>query len=1116
MHDRLEWTSRLQRGIEMIPELPKRILYLEDNPADAYMIRHVLAQQAPEITLEIAGTLRAGLECLAPEAPGYDLILSDLRLPDGSGLDLLGQVRERGLPIAVVILTGSGDQISAIAALKAGADDYLSKRDGYCDRLIHTLSAALARFRLNSAGKCRVLRVLYAEHIEFDIDLTRRHFAQHARQLRLKVVNSGEEVLAMLPVDATIVPPYDVILLDYQLPGMNALEIVKILNDERGIGLPIVLVTGQGSEDMVSEGLRLGVSDYVVKQPGYLAELPVVLERAYQQARLLREQDTVRTTTARLQQLLAASPTILYALKVEGERLVLVWVSENVTHLLGFGTEECLQPGWWRDHLHPEDREQVLSAYRNILTEHSAPREYRIHDKTGNVHWMRDDMRLVSDTDGRPSEIVGSWSDITAEHRAYERLMLHAAALDSTRDAIIITDLQARILAVNPAFTEITGYTEEEVWGNDPRLLQSSRHDRAFFQSIWTSLRQSGQWQGEIWNRRKNGESFPQLVTLSTVRDTRGEPTHYVAVMTDLTSMKQSEERLEFLAHYDPLTGLPNRLLLRSLLQHALEKVQDRQVGVLFLNLDQFKTINDSLGHSSGDQVLLGVASRITELLDGKHILGRLSADEFVVVMESLEETLDAESIACNLLLALDRPFELQDGHEVYARASIGISVFPQDGSTAQDLLHRADAAMHRAKENGGNQFAFYTSELSVRALSRLEMETALRRALGAREFVLYYQPKVNLVSGKITGAEALLRWARPDLGMVPPLEFIPLAERTGLIVGIGAWVINEACRQIRAWADAGLTDVMVAVNVSARQFSGGGLEAVVQSALQRNGVAPRCLCLELTESMLMAEPEQAIGRLGALKLIGVRLSLDDFGTGYSSLAYLGRFPVDELKIDRSFVKNIVSDPSAANIANSVIAMAHLMQLKVVAEGVETEAQLGYLRKNRCEEMQGYYFSKPVPAEEFAAMLRQDKSIPVESDIAELRTLLIVDDQASILAALEHTLQGQGYRILTARSARAGLELLASNSVHVILSDQLMPEMSGTEFLGRVRRLHPHAVRIVISGYTEIESVLQAVNQGSLYKFLTKPWDDLQLRENIREAFRYYDAMVRSPEGDSA
>lgn len=1100
----------------MIAELPKRVLYLEDSAADADLVRHALARQAPDMVLEIASTLRAALQCLTAQAPAYDLILSDLRLPDGSGLDLLGHVRERGLRIAVVILTGSGDQVSAIAALKAGADDYLVKRDGYSNRLIHTLSAALTRFRAESASKARILRVLYAEHSAFDIDLTRRHFAQHARNIRLEVVNGGEEILAALPVNRSTPSPYDVVLLDYQLPGMNALDIVKVLGDERGLDLPLVLVTGQGSEDVVAEALRLGVSDYVVKQAGYLAELPVVLERAYQQAQLLREQATVRTTTARLRQLLAASPTILYALRVDGERLVLVWVSENITHVFGFSSDECLQPGWWRDHLHAEDREQVLSAYGSIFTERSALREYRFHDKAGNIRWIRDDMRLLCDAAGDPTEIVGSWNDITAEHRADERLMLHAAALDSTRDAVIITDLQARILAVNPAFTEITGYTEAEVWGQNPRLLQSSRHDRPFFQAMWTSLLQSGQWQGEIWNRRKNGEMFPQLLTLSTVRDVRGEPSHYVAVMTDLTSMKQSEERLEFLAHHDPLTGLPNRLLLRSLLQHALEKNQEHQVGVLFLNLDHFKTINDSLGHTSGDQVLLSVARRITDLLDGKHVLGRLSADEFVVVIEILEEPMDAETLARDLLLALDRPFVLADGHEVYARASIGISIFPEDGATAQDLLHHADAAMHRAKEHGGNQFAFYTRDLSARALARLEMEAGLQRALALKEFVLYYQPKVDLVTGKITGAEALLRWLRPDHGVMPPLEFIPLAERNGLIVVIGAWVIDEACRQIRAWSDAGLTDIRVAVNVSARQFSGSGLEAEVLSALQRHGVSPRCLCLELTESMLMEAPEQAIERLVALKRIGVQVSLDDFGTGYSSLAYLGRFPVDELKIDRSFVTHIVTDPSAANIANSVIALAHRMQLKVVAEGVETEAQLGYLRKNHCDEMQGYYFSKPVPAESFANLLREDKSLPVDSEPAGLRTLLIVDDQASILAAIEHTLRGQGYRILTARSARAGLELLASNSVHVILSDQLMPEMSGTEFLGRVRQLHPHTVRIVISGYTELESVLQAVNQGSLYKFLTKPWDDAQLRENIREAFHYYEAIVKPRERGSS
>jgi diguanylate cyclase (GGDEF)-like protein/PAS domain S-box-containing protein len=968
----------MKQDVHANAELPSRVLYLEDNPADADLVRRALARQAPQIMLDIVSTLAEALQRMAPAAPGYDLILSDLRLPDGNGMELLAHVRGRRLPVAVVILTGSGDQDSAIAALKAGADDYVVKRDDYCLRLIHTLVAALARFRSEFSSKTRLLRVLYAEHNAFDIDLTQRHFARYAPQIRLQIVKSGNAVLEALPQSADTSLPYDVVLLDYQLPGINALEIAKILHDERGLDLPVVMVSGQGSEDVVAEALRLGVADYLVKHAGYLYQLPAVLQHVHRQAQLMREQAKVRTTAERLRLLLAANPTILYAMRIAETTMAPHWISKNITRVYGYSVEECLQPAWWWSGLHADDRERVLAERQRLFTEHSLTHEYRFHDKTGAIRWVRDDMRLLFDAAGKPSEVVGSWSDITASHHANERQQLHAAALNSTRDAVMITDLDSKVLYVNPAFTEITGYTEAEIVGRNPNLLKSGRHAPAFYQAMWDQLRQRGQWQGEVWNRRKNADVYPQWLTISAVRDVRGQATHYVAVMTDLTVIKRSEEQLEQLAHYDPLTNLPNRLLLRSLLQHALEKAQrlGHQVGVLFLNLDKFKTINDSLGHAAGDQLLLGVTGRLNERLGGQHLLGRLSADEFVVVLESLQDQADAEAIALELRIALDMPFMLEGNQEVYARTSIGMSIFPQDGTSANDLLHYADAAVHRAKERGGNQIAFYTSELSARALAQLQMEAGLRRALKQRKFVLHFQPKVDIASGRITGAEALLRWQRSAQGLVYPSEFIPLAEKNGQIVAIGAWVIDETCRQIRAWNDAGIVGINVAVNVSARQFRSEELETVITDALQRHAVNANQLTLELTESMLMEAPEQAIERLGRMKDSGLQLALDDFGTGFSSLAYLNRLPMDQLKIDRSFVVDIVTDRNAANIASSVIDLAHHMELKVIAEGVETEAQLSYLGSNHCDEIQGYYFSKPVPADEFARLLREGKSLP--------------------------------------------------------------------------------------------------------------------------------------------
>jgi diguanylate cyclase (GGDEF)-like protein/PAS domain S-box-containing protein len=697
-----------------------------------------------------------------------------------------------------------------------------------------------------------------------------------------------------------------------------------------------------------------------------------------------------------------------------------------------------------------------------------------------------------------------SWS-------AEEALRLEAAILDSTRDAVIITDLASRILAVNPAFTEITGYGEAEVLGENPRILKSGRHDCAFYQAMWASLLTTGYWQGEIWNRRKSGEIYPELLTLNAVCNAQGDPVHYLGVATDLSQLRRHEERLQRLVHYDPLTGLPNRLLLEARLQHTLERAgrEGTRAAVLVIDLDRFKTINDSHGHAAGDALLVAVTQRLRTRSREEDTLSCLAGDQFVLVLESLHEYQEAETVARDIQASLETPFILPDGCKAYVRASVGISVYPQDGVTAQALLVGADAAVHRAKELGGKQFCYYTSAFNVQARATLVMEEALRHALAREEFVLYYQPKVDLRSGRIAGAEALIRWQRPDYGMVPPLQFIPAAEKNGLIEGIGAWVIRDACRQMRAWREAGLAGIKVAVNVSARQFRCGGLEEVVVEALAHYGVEPRHLMLELTESMLMAGPEEAVARMAALKRIGVRLSLDDFGTGYSSLAYLSRFPIDQMKIDRSFINGIVTDPGAAIIATSVIALAHRMRLGVVAEGVETEAQAGYLRQNGCDEMQGFLFSKPVPAEEFAELARRGRNLPVPEAPLQSRTLLIVDDDLLTLAALQRMLDDEGYRVLAAADGHEGLELLAKNQVQVILSDQRMPGMSGTEFLCRVKALYPDTVRMILSGYAELGTVVEAVNEGAIYKFFGKPWDADQLRAQIRDAFLYYEGVIR-------
>lgn len=704
--------------------------------------------------------------------------------------------------------------------------------------------------------------------------------------------------------------------------------------------------------------------------------------------------------------------------------------------------------------------------------------------------------------------------DVTEKRRAEERMRLDAAALRSTRDAILITDRAPRIISVNPAFTEITGYGETDVLGEHPSLLSSSRNDEGVFEAIWTTLLQSNHWQGEIWGRRKDGEMFPGWLSISAVHNAAGEPTHFVGAISDLTKLRKSEERLRYLADYDALTDLPKRQVLETVLQHALERARrDKgRLALVFLDLDRFKTVNESFGHKVGDDLLISVVRRLRNRIRKEDTLARLMGDGFALILEGIEDQSDVEVAVRDLLAALDAPFVLPKGQLVYLRASIGISLFPQDGETTQDLLRGAEAAVNLAKERGGAQFCYGNAELNTQARRRLELQSELGQALEREEFLLYFQPKVDLRDGRIVGAEALLRWNRPGKGLVPPQQFIPIAEKTGMIVPLGAWVLENACRHMRRWRDAGLGEIRIAVNVSARQFRSGQLEELVAATLKNQEVDPQCLMLELTESMLMDEPEEAITRIAALRRIGVRISLDDFGTGYSSLGYLSRFPIDQLKIDRSFITDIVTDPNAATIATSIIALAHRMQLRVVAEGVETEAQLGYLRQNGCDEMQGFYFSKPVPAEKFTALVFAGKSLPAANREVATPTLLIVDDEPHILSALRRVLAEENYRVLTAGTGREGLELLAKNTVQVIISDQHMPEMIGSEFLRRVKTLYPNVVRMILSQYADLPTVSQAVNDGAPHKFLPKPWDNDRLRRQIREAFSFYETSQK-PEG---
>jgi len=584
--------------------------------------------------------------------------------------------------------------------------------------------------------------------------------------------------------------------------------------------------------------------------------------------------------------------------------------------------------------------------------------------------------------DGKVAGAVASFRDITQRHRAEERLRQAATVFENTDQGIIVADAGRQIVAVNRAFTEITGYSADEVVGRNPSLLQSGQHDRAFYTRLWRTLNRTRQWRGEIWNRRKNGEMYPAWQSISLVTDDSGRLSNYIAIFSDISALKASEQRLDHLAHHDALTGLPNRLLLDAKLDQILElaKRNRNKVALLFLDLDRFKLINDTMGHSHGDELLRTIAERLKGSVRAEDTVARLGGDEFVIVLAEIKRSGDAAVLAEKILKAVSTPVRL-GGQEIVTSTSIGISLFPDDGDNHADLLKTADAAMYHAKESGRQNYRFYTFDLTEKAHAHLSIERGLRAALARGEFVLHYQPQVYLFDGHITGVEALIRWQHPTKGLLPPAGFIPVAEETELIDLIGEWVLRKAGADARKWRDAGLSSVRVGVNLSGRQFrSQSSLDRIV-AILEELNLQPgeMQLDLEVTESTLQTA-EGSLEALGRMKSLGATLAIDDFGTGHSSLHRLKHLPIDTLKIDRSFVKDIPSDPDDEAIAEAIIAMGHSLHLKVIAEGVETAAQLGFLRASGCDEMQGFLFSRPVPADRIAQLLVENVTLEFYDD----------------------------------------------------------------------------------------------------------------------------------------
>ncbi len=852
----------------------------------------------------------------------------------------------------------------------------------------------------------------------------------------------------------------------------------------------------------------LGVMEFYsreIRQPD-VALLQIVRAIGSQIGQFIQRKEAeqaLRTSEERYRDVFEASPLPMWVW--DDETLDIVAVNQAATSLYGYSREEFLRMNV-RDVWAPGE----ATHYERNISNRTQQQSLQLQRK----HLTKDGSILDTEVTARLFTLGGRPVWLTVVNDVSVRVRAEAALRESEEQfrqlagnipqVFWITDTSHRqTLYVSPAAETMLGRPLQDIL-SDPRALVRAVHreDRARVYAARKTAVESGydetyriiRSDGSI--RWVHDRAFP-------VRDGDGRIYRIAGIAEDVTDRKHAEERLEHLAHYDVMTNLPNRVLFYDRLKQALVQAKRNRwtTGIMFIDVDRFKNVNDTLGHAVGDNLLQQIAERLSRSIRSGDTVGRLGGDEFAIVLSTLASAQDVNIVAQKIMTSFNEPFKLE-GTEVYVTASIGITLYPDDSSDQDVLIKNADAAMYRAKKLGRNSYQFYTPEMNASAIQFLGMESSLRRALERNEFLMYYQPKASVADGDITGLEALLRWRHPERGLVSPAEFIPLLEETGFIVQVGEWVLKAVCSQIKAWELAGERFVPVAVNLSARQFAANDLGPTIRRILEEHQVDPALIEFEITESSLMANTEEAARTLEYLDQLGVSLSVDDFGTGYSSLGYLKRFPLSALKIDRSFVRDITSDGDDATITRAVISMAHSLGLKVIAEGVETRAQLEFLAEYGCNEIQGYYFSRPMAAEDCSAWVKAQRrlELPRPASDVSVPIVLLLDDDEDALAHIQRILARDGYRIFAARSAREGLALLRDHRVDVVVSDQNMPGMSGVDFLQCVQSLSPKTMRILATRYADFQTMAAAVNKGGIFRCLSKDMTEEVLRASVREA----------------
>lgn len=1043
-----------------------RLLVVDDDEDDYLITRELLAE---------ADGIAADIEW----APGYDeglrriietrhdVYLVDYRLGSRNGLDWLSDAIAAGVRQPIILLTGRGNPDVDHAAMEAGAADYLVKEALDGERLGRSIRYALDRA---------------ADALE--LERSRRQYEGLFLQMPMPMLVYQRDSFRVLAVNDAAIEHYGYSRDEFL--GMTTLDLRPEEDREaylRAVATyPRGLVRAGRWRHRKKDGSEIDVEviSHEVDFNGLSARLVAINDVTGQ----LQAEAAQRESGLRLRQILADVSDGLVVMGTDG---LVRFANQAATRLLSHQS------------LSLEGRRLPALDGLSEGEEVDLPRlglpPRRLEVSVSATRWGGDDA------------LIYTLRDISERRETQSRLRLLQRAVESSKSGMVIADARqpdAPVLYVNPAFERMTGYAAWEVLGRNLRFLQGAEREQPELVDLRRALREARECEIVLRNYRKDGSMFWNQLSLAPVREERGEVTHWIGVLNDLTDRRRYEAELAFWASQDPVTGLPRFAAQEDYLRTTLAEAeaQGSRVALFYIDIDRFHTVNETMGHGVGDQALRLIAERLRVQVADIGRLARLAGDEFVVLVPYAAGEFNPQAFAEQIRRRMESPLAVLP-YSLYFTCSIGIAEFPENAHSPTDLLNCAEIAATRAKRRGRNTVMAFTNEHAAELRDRMALGGRLRDAIINNELVLYYQPQVSGQNGRITGMEALVRWQTSDIGLLPPARFIRVAEELGLVVQLGRWVLDACCRQLARWLAAGHDDISVSLNVSSQQLLRPTFVEEVREALRAAGVPPRMLEIEITENAVVENVVRMQETVTELKALGVGLVLDDFGAGYSSLTHLKRLPIDKLKIDRSFITDVSTESGEAALARAIIAMGHQLGMGVVAQGVETEAQLGFLRRNHCDHFQGFLFGAAVDAEEAGRQLRHRYLTPAAfASTRPDRTLLLVDDEENVLRSLVRLFRRDGYRILTASSVGQALDLLARNHVQVIVSDQRMPEMNGTEFLSRVKELYPDTVRMILSGYTDLATVTEAINRGAIYRFLTKPWNDQELREHIGEAFR--------------